>query len=553
MDIPKGDLCWSTCADSLASAGSLLQFALVKIATFSSTTTPEPTIQQVPPKWVPLDASRLLVDVDPSVFAPRPEEVRSAGPSHAPARGLNIAENFFSSRGRSFEDVDASAAGLESRKLWPSALQRDEEPIVGQTPLRLLDEFYSASNHSDCRKKCTQGRKTHRFTVRNLNLFWRIHTGHDWGYIRDLFQNPVTRSSAPALELSILGLGAKIEVRIPSEEGGLSQSSLAVRVGSVAIADHVPTSAFRALLSMDQPNSGEHPREADDCAARLFVGRIRNSREPEDLVVKLHIAPLRLQIDQDTLGIVIQHLNFARPDNPDLQMPEMQVDVPFIQSCEVFPIAITLDYKPKHLDIASLTSGKISEIANVFELKEARMSLERVMLGGISGWSRLLSDLVAAWFPNISGQLGTVIKGLAPIQPMVNVGAGLADLVLLPIEQFNKERKVMRGLQKGALSFSRLAGIEVLDVGSNLALGTRALLGRAEEALAQRDTREVADSLRRIAKTIVAVPVDFREAVNAHGVVETILQVIPVTVLKSGGMIAGRLSDILLSLGASLN
>ncbi len=66
-----------------------------------------------------------------------------------------------------------------------------------------------------------------------------------------------------------------------------------------------------------------------------------------------------------------------------------------------------------------------------------------------------------------------VVKGVAPIRPVVNIGAGFADLVLLPIEQFNRDGKIVRGLQRGALSFARLAGVEVLGVGSSIALGTQ--------------------------------------------------------------------------------
>ncbi len=65
-------------------------------------------------------------------------------------------------------------------------------------------------------------------------------------------------------------------------------------------------------------------------------------------------------------------------------MPVAPVDSPFIESCEVFPLSITLDYKPKHLDLTSLSEGNVAEVANIFQLKGARMDLSRVHVMGVS-------------------------------------------------------------------------------------------------------------------------------------------------------------------------
>lgn len=92
----------------------------------------------------------------------------------------------------------------------------------------------------------------------------------------------------------------------------------------------------------------------------------------------------------------------------------------------------------------------------------------------ISGFGRLFAELGKTWLPHIlATQVPGVVKGVAPLQPVVNISTGIADLVLLPIEQFHRDGKVVRGLQRGALSFARLAGVELLGAGSALALGTQ--------------------------------------------------------------------------------
>jgi autophagy-related protein 2 len=68
----------------------------------------------------------------------------------------------------------------------------------------------------------------------------------------------------------------------------------------------------------------------------------------------------------------------------------------------------------------------------------------------------------------------------------VNLGSGVADLILLPLDEYNKRDKggsVSRGIQKGAKSFLKNATMESLKLGSKLADGTQVLLEQAEELL----------------------------------------------------------------------
>ena len=46
-------------------------------------------------------------------------------------------------------------------------------------------------------------------------------------------------------------------------------------------------------------------------------------------------------------------------------------------------------------------------------------------------------------------QLADVISGVAPIRSVVNVGSGVADLVLLPIAQYKKDGRIVRDDEEG--------------------------------------------------------------------------------------------------------
>jgi autophagy-related protein 2 len=65
----------------------------------------------------------------------------------------------------------------------------------------------------------------------------------------------------------------------------------------------------------------------------------------------------------------------------------------------------------------------------------------------------------------------------------VNVGSGIADLVLLPIAQYKKDGRIVRGVQKGATAFVKSTAIEAIKLGARLATGTQVILEQAEGLL----------------------------------------------------------------------
>lgn len=96
----------------------------------------------------------------------------------------------------------------------------------------------------------------------------------------------------------------------------------------------------------------------------------------------------------------------------------------------------------------------------------------------------MLQDI---WTPDVkANQLADVVSGITPIRSVVNVGSGLADLVLLPLDQYQRDKRWTRGLQKGFASFSRSTALESLRIGARLATGTQVVLEKAEAVLGAR-------------------------------------------------------------------
>jgi autophagy-related protein 2 len=93
----------------------------------------------------------------------------------------------------------------------------------------------------------------------------------------------------------------------------------------------------------------------------------------------------------------------------------------------------------------------------------------------------MLNDL---WTPDVKAtQLVDVISGVAPIRSVVNVGSGVADLVLLPIAQYKKDGRIVRGVQKGTTAFVKSTAMEAIKLGARLATGTQVILEQAEHVL----------------------------------------------------------------------
>lgn len=119
-----------------------------------------------------------------------------------------------------------------------------------------------------------------------------------------------------------------------------------------------------------------------------------------------------------------------------------------------------------------------------FDLKTDSLSFWCGQIAGTTRLSELVQDI---WSPDVKAhQITDVISGIAPVRSVINVGSGVANLVLLPIEQYRKDGRIIRGLHKGASAFARTTTLEALDIGAKLATGTQVILERAESALGPR-------------------------------------------------------------------
>jgi autophagy-related protein 2 len=260
------------------------------------------------------------------------------------------------------------------------------------------------------------------------------------------------------------------------------QCSIDAKVRDLEIFDNVPTSTWRKFVTYCQ-DGGEREFGSDMIRLEVLVVKPVPELAATELVVKANILPLRLHVDQDTLDFMTRFFEF-KDDSNSSAPAEKGPEEPFLQRVEVNSVRVKLDYKPKYVDYAGLRSGHTTEFMNFFILDEADMVLRRVILHGISGFTRMSKVLNDTWMPDIQKtQLPGVLAGVAPVRSLVNLGAGARDLFVVPMREYKKDGRIVRSLQKGVGGFVRNTAGELVRLGTKVAVGTQALLQSAEGAL----------------------------------------------------------------------
>lgn len=117
-----------------------------------------------------------------------------------------------------------------------------------------------------------------------------------------------------------------------------------------------------------------------------------------------------------------------------------------VEHVDVHPIVVKVDYKPKYINYGNIKEGQLAELVNLFHLDGAEVTLSHVRLTGIAGLTKLVEKLGQEWLPHIKNtQVPHMLSGVSPIRSIVNLSSGVADLVLLPIQQYRKDGRIIKG------------------------------------------------------------------------------------------------------------
>uniref|UniRef100_A0A8H7Y1H7 Autophagy-related protein 2 n=1 Tax=Psilocybe cubensis TaxID=181762 RepID=A0A8H7Y1H7_PSICU len=390
----------------------------------------------------------------------------------------------------------------------------------------------------------------------------------------------LTRAKTPSMEFCLAGVNAEFDQYQP-EDPLVSRAFVTVK--DLEILDHIKTSTWKKFLTELRSDSRGNIRETDSHMVRIELRTVRpvSGNSSEEARLRAKILPLRLYVDQDAVDFLKKFFSFKDPHAVPSAESQSDDNEAYIQLAEIFPIDLKLDYKPRRVDYRALKEGRTIELMNFFHFDGAEMTLRHITLTGVTGWPKLFEMLNDLWTPDVKAtQLVEVISGVAPIRSMVNVGSGVADLILLPIAQYKKDGRIVRGMQKGATAFVKSTAVEAIRMGAKLATGTQVVLEQAEGVLGgQFDTSITAEplqvptgdefnyeneeeevpsdliskyayqrtdlregvqsaykSLQRnlssAAQTILAVPMEVYERSGNEGPVRSVVRAVPIAVLK---------------------
>ncbi|KAJ1927854.1 autophagy- protein 2 [Tieghemiomyces parasiticus] len=346
---------------------------------------------------------------------------------------------------------------------------------------------------------------TERFRATVKRIQWDLHGGGDEADTNSDQGNTgrPPRSAHPLVSLVLSDVALTLASFRPD---ALVARRACVGVADLEILDQVPTSGWRKFLASLKSGAHRTPRETGSRMLDVDFQYVRpDPTLPNALECRLAVAllPLRFYIDQDTLDFLLGYFTdcaarvaAARANKPPNvpTIPGSVAPPPYFQSCRIAPITVKVDYKPKQLGFEALRDNPWIGLVNLFPLQDAKMTLKPVQVHGISGVDRLVTALVSEWIPHIAHtQLPGVVTGVSPIRSAVTLGSGVADLFILPLEQYKKDGRIVKGLQNGARSFKRTTASEAIKLSTKVTSTTQTLLERAGDLL---HPAEDADDIR---------------------------------------------------------
>ncbi|KAI8990792.1 hypothetical protein BDF20DRAFT_2784 [Mycotypha africana] len=342
-----------------------------------------------------------------------------------------------------------------------------------------------------------------------------------------------------SMEIKLSNVCAVYDV-MPEDDNVTSYFHLLIK--DVDIIDNIMTSDWKKFLGYMRSRTQQ--RETEDCMVDLELTSLKPvpGDPQQELRLKVKILPIRMYVDQDALIFLQTFFLFEKEflrstaaanqsiiekdgddgddneeeqnnqgsdsfvnDNSDFRATSFRTKPgAFFQHVDIYPITIKVDYKPKVFKLGSLKEGQIMELMNLFRLDGSELSLSHVKLTGIKGIDSLMNRLGKEWLPHIlNTQKINMVSGVSPVRSLFNLSSGMADLVLLPIQQYRKDGRLLKGIQRGTSSFARATAIEAIKLGSRVASGAQVALEHADGffSLSSDGSKEFsAAQLRQLAK-----------------------------------------------------
>ncbi|CAM9594741.1 unnamed protein product [Lampetra planeri] len=186
-------------------------------------------------------------------------------------------------------------------------------------------------------------------------------------------------------------------------------------------------------------------------------------------------------------------------------------------------VLIRLDYHGKHVTMEQGTFAGI--LIGLAQLNNSELKLKQLCYRhGLLGVERLVAYAASEWVNDIrKNQLPGILGGVGPMHSLVQLVQGMKDLVWLPIEQYRKDGRIVRGIQRGAASFGTSTAMAALELTNRLVQTVQAAAETAYDMLSPGPSvarRPIAGAPTFPQHRVAQPPADLREGVaKAYDVV----------------------------------
>uniref|UniRef100_A0A8C8IF77 Autophagy related 2A n=1 Tax=Oncorhynchus tshawytscha TaxID=74940 RepID=A0A8C8IF77_ONCTS len=205
--------------------------------------------------------------------------------------------------------------------------------------------------------------------------------------------------------------------------------------------------------------------------------------------LRISLLPLRLNIDQDALFFLKDFFSsLAAGVNPYLPMDPAAEETTYSEQSSsssgstsstdqpiyfrefrfTSEVPIWLDYQGKHVVIEQGTFAGI--LIGLAQLNCSELKLKRLCCRhGLLGVDKVIQYAVTEWLTDIrKNQLPGILGGVGPMHSVVQLFHGVRDLFWMPIEQYRRDGRIIRGLQRGAASFGTSTASAALELSNRL-------------------------------------------------------------------------------------